>query len=75
MSVLFEQVSIGRMRLRNRFVRSATNDYLAAPDGAVSDAEVELYRALAAGGAGMIISGHAYVQHPLGRGSVGQNAI
>jgi len=75
MSVLFEQVSIGRMRLRNRFVRSATNDFLATPDGAVSDAEVELYRALAAGGAGMIISGHAYVQHPLGRGSVGQNAI
>ena len=75
MSVLFEQVSIGSMKLKNRFVRSATNDYMAEPDGAISDRQVELYRKLAAGEVGMIISGHAYVQHPLGRGSVGQNAI
>lgn len=75
MSGLFESVSIGKLKLKNRFVRSATNDYMAEPDGTVSDREVELYRTLAAGEVGLIISGHAYVQHPLGRGSVGQNGI
>jgi 2,4-dienoyl-CoA reductase-like NADH-dependent reductase (Old Yellow Enzyme family) len=34
-----------------------------------------LYRELAVGGVGLIVSGHAYVQHPLGRASVNQNAI
>lgn len=75
MSVLFESVKVGNMMLKNRFVRSATNAYMAEPDGSVSGRELELYRALAAGEVGMIISGHAYVQHPLGRGSVGQDAI
>lgn len=75
MSVLFEPVSIGGLRVKNRFVRSATNDYMGGPDGEITDREVALYGALAAGDAGLIISGHAYVQHPLGRASVGQNAL
>lgn len=75
MSKLFEPVTIGGLKLRNRFVRSATQDFLGEPDGTVSGREVELYRALAAGGVGLIITAHAYVQHPLGRASVKQNAI
>jgi 2,4-dienoyl-CoA reductase-like NADH-dependent reductase (Old Yellow Enzyme family) len=75
MSVLFEPVTIGGLHLKNRFVRSATNDYLGRPDGAISAQQMELYRDLAAGGVGLIITGHAYVQHPLGRASVNQNAI
>jgi 2,4-dienoyl-CoA reductase-like NADH-dependent reductase (Old Yellow Enzyme family) len=34
-----------------------------------------LYRELAVGGVGLIVSGHSYVQHPLGRASVNQNAL
>ena len=36
MSVLFEPVTIGALHLKNRFVRSATNDYLGRPDGIIS---------------------------------------
>lgn len=75
MSVLFQPVTIGTLQLRNRFVRSATQDYLGHPDGTISESEIRLYQALAAGGVGLIITGHAYVQHPLGRASVNQNAI
>lgn len=75
MSVLFERVTIGGLHLKNRFVRSATHDYLGGSDGTISQPQMELYRDLAVGGIGMIITGHAYVQHPLGRASVNQNAI
>ncbi|MDT8900677.1 NADH:flavin oxidoreductase [Anaeroselena agilis] len=74
-SVVFDPVTVGPLKLKNRFVRSATQDFMAEPDGAVSGREVELYRALAAGEVGMIITGHSYVQQPLGRASVRQNAI
>lgn len=75
MSVLFGPVAIGPLKLKNRFVRSATQDFLGEPDGAVSGREVELYRTLAANEVGLIITAHSYVQHPLGRASVNQNAI
>ena len=75
MSVLFEPVNVAGMHLKNRFVRSATNDYLGRPDGSISAQQMDLYRDLAAGGVGLIVTGHAYVQHPLGRASVNQNAI
>jgi 2,4-dienoyl-CoA reductase-like NADH-dependent reductase (Old Yellow Enzyme family) len=75
MSVLFQPVTVARMGLRNRFVRSATHDYIGHPDGTISARQMELYRDLAVGGVGLIVSGHAYVQHPLGRASVNQNAI
>lgn len=75
MSILFQPVSLGTLSLRNRFVRSATHDWLGEEDGSVSARETDLYRALAEGGVGLIITAHAYVQHPLGRASVRQNAI
>ncbi len=75
MSVLFQPVTVGGMRLKNRFVRSATHDYLGRADGTISQSQMELYRGLAAGGVGLIVTGHAYVQHPLGRASVNQNGI
>jgi len=75
MSVLFEPVTIGGLHLKNRFVRSATHDYLGCPDGSISAQQMALYRDLAVGGVGLIVTGHAYVQHPLGRASVNQNAI
>lgn len=63
------------MTVKNRFVRSATNDNLGHPDGTLSEQEFALYRTLAQHQVGLIITGHAYVQHPLGRARVTQNAI
>jgi 2,4-dienoyl-CoA reductase-like NADH-dependent reductase (Old Yellow Enzyme family) len=62
MSRLFESATIGSMRLRNRFVRSATWEGMATPEGVVTSRMVETIVALAKGGVGLIISGHAFVQ-------------
>lgn len=73
MSVLFEPVRIGNLEVPNRFVRSATYDGCADKDGRVTEAQVKLFKDLAAGGAGLIISGIAYV-HESGRISSFQNS-
>lgn len=75
MSTLFQPITIGNFTVRNRFVRSATQDWLGNSDGSISDQEISLYRALAIGGAGLIITAHAYVVHPVGRASILQNGI
>jgi 2,4-dienoyl-CoA reductase-like NADH-dependent reductase (Old Yellow Enzyme family) len=61
MSQLFQAASIGAMRLRNRFVRSATHEGMAAHSGEATEALVDLYRELAKGGVGLAISGFAFV--------------
>jgi 2,4-dienoyl-CoA reductase-like NADH-dependent reductase (Old Yellow Enzyme family) len=55
MHKIFTPFEINKMRLRNRFVRSATVDNL-GEKGMVSDAQVNLYRNLARGNIGLIIS-------------------
>ncbi len=75
MSKLFESYQIGPVSYRNRFVRSATQDWLCGTDGLISAAQLELYKKLAAGGVGLIITGHSYVSHPLGRSAMRQNGI
>ncbi|MBN1590493.1 MAG: NADH:flavin oxidoreductase, partial [Pirellulales bacterium] len=60
-SPLFTPLSIGRMTLANRFVRSATWEGLAGEDGSMTDRLDELMIELGDGELGMIISGHAYV--------------
>jgi len=62
MSHLFEPATIGPLTVRNRFVRSATWEGMATPGGAVTPRLVETSAALAKGGVGLIISGHAYVR-------------
>lgn len=54
--------SIGRLVLRNRVVRAATSETMATSDGRATEALVALYRGLARGGAGLIITGHIYVE-------------
>ncbi|MBU0515244.1 MAG: NADH:flavin oxidoreductase, partial [Proteobacteria bacterium] len=66
MSVLFEPTRIGGLELANRFVRSATFESCAEPDGGVSDRLIDLLSALADGGVGLIVAGVVHV-HPLGR--------
>jgi 2,4-dienoyl-CoA reductase-like NADH-dependent reductase (Old Yellow Enzyme family) len=73
-SVLLAPMSLGLLTLPNRFVRSATQDYMARDDGEVTDRQVGLFRTLAEGEVGLIITGHAYV-HPLGKASPNQIAI
>jgi 2,4-dienoyl-CoA reductase-like NADH-dependent reductase (Old Yellow Enzyme family) len=63
---LFEPVSFGTLTLPNRIVRSATAEYLSDEDGRPLPELSEMYCALARGGVGLIITGHAYV-HPSGR--------
>lgn len=73
--LVFSSLSLGRLRLINRFVRSATHDYLADDrTGEVSEKQLNLYRKLAEGEIGLIISGHAYV-HPSGKASPRQLAL
>jgi 2,4-dienoyl-CoA reductase-like NADH-dependent reductase (Old Yellow Enzyme family) len=68
MSALFQPVKIGALSAANRFVRSATHEDMADADGRVTPAILKLYRALARGGIGTIISGFMYV-HKDGRGN------
>jgi 2,4-dienoyl-CoA reductase-like NADH-dependent reductase (Old Yellow Enzyme family) len=61
-SPLFSQAKLGQLRVRNRLVRSATAERLATdPVGRATPAQANLYRELARGGVGLIITGHAYV--------------
>jgi 2,4-dienoyl-CoA reductase-like NADH-dependent reductase (Old Yellow Enzyme family) len=59
---LFEQSEINGMLLSNRFVRSATWEGLATDDGASTSKLVDLMDRLAAGGVGLIITGHTYIR-------------
>ncbi len=61
-SLVFEPEEIGGMVVKNRLVRSATYEGMASEDGSVTGELVELYKTLAEGGVGLIITGYAYVQ-------------
>ena len=54
-------MKIGNLEIKNRFVRSATYEGM-AHEGHVTDKHVELYKNLAEGGVGLIITGYSYVQ-------------
>jgi 2,4-dienoyl-CoA reductase-like NADH-dependent reductase (Old Yellow Enzyme family) len=64
--VLFQPISIGKISLKNRLVRSGTYEGLATDSGRITDQLVEQYANLAKGGVGLITSSYAYV-HPTGR--------
>jgi 2,4-dienoyl-CoA reductase-like NADH-dependent reductase (Old Yellow Enzyme family) len=53
---------IAGLVLKNRLVRAATSETMATDDGAATDELVDLYSNLARGGAGLIITGHIYVE-------------
>lgn len=61
MSKLFEESSINRMSLKNRFVRAATWEGLATGGGEATPQLIKMMESLATGGVGLIISSHAYV--------------
>jgi 2,4-dienoyl-CoA reductase-like NADH-dependent reductase (Old Yellow Enzyme family) len=53
---------IGGLVLKNRLIRAATSETMATDDGGATDELVDLYSTLARGGAGLIITGHIYVE-------------
>lgn len=61
MKKLFDTTEINGLRLRNRFVRSATWEGLAGEEGSCTDRLIDVMVELAEGEVGLIISGHAYV--------------
>lgn len=69
---LFAPVRIGNLESRNRFVRSATWEGLADDDGLATSALAETLGALARGGVGVVIPGHAYVEK---RGQAGPRQL
>jgi len=73
-SVLFSPIKIGRVRIPNRFARSATHDFMADEDGSITGRQTALFRGLAEGEVGLIITGHAYV-NPAGKASPRQIGV
>jgi 2,4-dienoyl-CoA reductase-like NADH-dependent reductase (Old Yellow Enzyme family) len=68
MSILFEPYTIGKLTLKNRFIKSSTAESMAGPDGEVTPAMLDFYEATARGDAACIFLGHAFVD-PLGKAS------
>lgn len=67
-------LTLPHITLPNRVVRSATATSMADPNGYVTPQLEELYRPLAEGGVGLIITGHCYIA-PQGIASPGQTGI
>lgn len=61
MSILFESTAINGIKIKNRFVRSATYEAMAGLDGKVNGKLLDCMAELAQGEVGLIITGHAYV--------------
>lgn len=72
---LLTPAAIGPLTIRNRFVRSATCETMASSAGVVKPREFSrLYLDLAAGGVGLLFSGHCYV-HPRGQATPGMTGL
>ena len=72
--VLFDKTRIGTLEMRNRLVRSATAEMMADELGRPLPQLAELYRELACGGVGLIITGHMYI-HPSGKAHPGMTGV
>jgi 2,4-dienoyl-CoA reductase-like NADH-dependent reductase (Old Yellow Enzyme family)/thioredoxin reductase len=71
---LFQPISIGTMRVKNRLALSPMMTNYAAEDGSVTERLKAYYQARARGGVGLIIVGATFV-HPSGRGFSNQLGI
>ena len=72
--MLFTSVETEKLKMRNRIVRSATAESMATKEGFVTDELIELYKKLAEGGAGTIITGYMFVSED-GRASYRMTGI
>jgi 2,4-dienoyl-CoA reductase-like NADH-dependent reductase (Old Yellow Enzyme family) len=69
-----EPGQIGSLQLRNRLVRAPTSETMAEEKGGVNDSLKRFYGDLGRGGAGLIITGHIFVE-PRGQYSPSQMGI
>ncbi len=74
MAKLFDETSIKNLKLKNRFVRSATWEGMCDADGRPTEKLSDWYRNLAKGGVGLIISGYTFVR-PDGKQMPGKMGI
>lgn len=61
MKSLFDETKLGSLKLKNRFIRSATYEGMADEKGHMTEALFEIYKELSEGGVGTIITGLAAV--------------
>jgi len=61
MSILFEPITVGKLEIKNRFLRSATYYALSDRDGFIGQESVELIGRLVENEVGLIVTGYAYV--------------
>jgi 2,4-dienoyl-CoA reductase-like NADH-dependent reductase (Old Yellow Enzyme family) len=74
MAALFEEITLNGMTMRNRMVRSATWEGMCDQDGRPTEKLINLYRELAQGGVGLIVTGFTFVQ-PEGKQLIGKMGI
>ena len=74
MAALFEEITINGMTMHNRMVRSATWEGMCGQDGKPTEKLINLYRELAQGGVGLIVTGFTFVQ-PEGKQLIGKMGI
>lgn len=72
---IFSKGRIGTLELKNRVVMSPMGNYLANPDGSVSDADIAFYTARAKGGVGLIFTECMIVDYRRGKGNMHQIAV
>jgi 2,4-dienoyl-CoA reductase-like NADH-dependent reductase (Old Yellow Enzyme family) len=71
---IFSSCNIGNVEFSNRLVRSATWEGMATEKGAVTPELTRLMKTLAEGGAGLLITSHAYIRKE-GQATPGQLGI
>lgn len=67
-------IHLAHLTIKNRIVRSATNDYTENPDGCISAEQLSIWEEQAANEVGLFITGHLYI-NVQGQASPTQNAI
>jgi 2,4-dienoyl-CoA reductase-like NADH-dependent reductase (Old Yellow Enzyme family) len=61
MAAIFRPGRIGNLEVKNRIVRSATYEGMATSDGEMTDDLLNMYKELAVGEVGLIVTGFSYV--------------
>ncbi len=69
---LFSPIQIGAMTLKNRIALAPMANYMSDEKGTMTQPQIDFMVERARGGAGLIIVGSIYVQHPHARFGVGQ---
>lgn len=72
--MLFDPIDIAGIKIKNRFVRSATHEGLSSHEGCPTKALNRLYEDLAFNNVGLIITGYAYI-NPNGKSDKKQQGI